>query len=292
MKVTLLGTGCPQCHPKRFGPSNLLSAGDTHILVDCGSGVTQRLVSAGVSGRDIDAVLLTHLHTDHVIDLYQLIVSSWHQGRDRPQRIFGPKGTRTYVDGLMKLWRPEREMRIAHERRPSAIGLEVEVTEFDEGTFFETNDVSVRAVRVLHEPVKEAFGFVFQGKDGGKTVFSGDTAYCPALIKAASGADVLVHECFIHREMVPVEGVRSEETIAAVASYHTLPAEVGRVAREAGVKFLMANHFVPAEFDRKALAAEISAEFSGPFVIGEDLMCYNTKSRTLTHADGMLVLGR
>ena len=93
MEVTLLGTGCPQAHPQRLGPANLVQAEGFSFLVDCGSGVTQRLVGAGSSGRLLDAVLLTHLHSDHVIDLYQLIVSSWHQGRDRPQRILGPAGT-------------------------------------------------------------------------------------------------------------------------------------------------------------------------------------------------------
>ena len=84
MRVTLLGTGCPQVHDRRFGPASLVRIGGRSFLVDCGSGVTQRLVAAGTSGAALDAVLLTHLHSDHVVDLYQLIVSSWHQGRDRP----------------------------------------------------------------------------------------------------------------------------------------------------------------------------------------------------------------
>ena len=76
MLVTLLGTGCPQCHPARLGPASLVHTGGASFLIDCGSGVTQRLVAAGSSGAALDAVLLTHLHSDHVVDLYQLIVSS------------------------------------------------------------------------------------------------------------------------------------------------------------------------------------------------------------------------
>src|SRR3546814_8928748 len=86
---------------------------------DLGSGVTQRLVAAGTPGRALDALLLTHLHSDHLVDLYQLIVSSWHQGRDRPLPVYGPPGTRRYVEGLMALWEPELSLRIAHEKRPS-----------------------------------------------------------------------------------------------------------------------------------------------------------------------------
>jgi len=280
MKLTLLGTGCPQCHTERYGPANLVRHGQYTLLVDCGSGVTQRLVGAGSSGARLDALLLTHLHSDHLVDLYQLIISGWHQGRDRPQRIFGPPGTRAFVEGTMELWRGERELRIEHEKRPSTVGLAVDIHEFGEGVVLELGDLRVSAVAVDHRPVKEAYGFVFEAP-GEKAVFSGDTRYCGALIAAARDCDVLVHECFIHREMHPVPGVRTREGIEAVAAYHTLSDQVGRVAREAGARFLMLNHFVPAEFDREALIAEVAREFDGPFVVGEDLMDYDIATRTL-----------
>ena len=280
MKITLLGTGCPQCHTERYGPANLLRHGEHTILIDCGSGVTQRLLGAGSSGARLDALLLTHLHSDHLVDLYQLIVSSWHQGRNRPQRIFGPPGTRDFVESTMALWQPERELRIQHEQRPSTAALEVEVVEFGEGVLLDTGDLRVSAVAVDHRPVKEAFGFVFEAP-GEKAVFSGDTRYCQALIHAAQDCDLLVHECFIHREMHPAPGLRSREGIEAVASYHTLSGQVGRVAREAGARFLMLNHFVPASFDREALIAEVAREFEGAFVVGEDLMEYDIGMRVL-----------
>ena len=81
MQLTLLGTGCPKINYRRFGPANLISTLKVKILIDCGSGVTQRLEQIKISSANIDALLLTHLHSDHVVDLYQLIISSWHSYR-------------------------------------------------------------------------------------------------------------------------------------------------------------------------------------------------------------------
>ncbi len=290
MHLTLLGTGCPSVDMERYGPSALVRVGEeARVLVDCGSGVTQRLLEAGCPGRDIDAVLLTHLHSDHIVDLFQLVISSWHQARDRPQRIFGPPGTKRYVDGLMALWKPELEQRIAHEKRPSTKALEIEVSEFGEGEVLRLGELVVHSVEVRHEPVKHAYGFIF-GDGRSKLAVSGDTTYCPALIEAAQGADLLLHEVFIHREMKPVAGYRSEETISNVASYHTLSDVVGKVAREADAKCLVLTHFAPPRFDKEALLAEVRNDFAGPVVIGEDLMAFDVGARQLAYRGALLAM--
>ncbi len=291
MELILLGTGCPAVHSERYGPAQLIRHGDTAVLVDCGSGVTQRLVEAGLSGRELDAILLTHLHSDHIVDLFQLIVSSWHQGRDRPQRVYGPPGTRRYVEGLMALWRPELDQRIAHERRPSTAALQVEVEEFGAGPLLHSEALDVTAVEVDHRPVVHAYGFVFEAK-GARLVVSGDTRPCPTLSAAARGADALVHEVFVHRELPVVEGLRSAETVANVAAYHTLSEQVGKIAAEAGVGMLILTHFVPPGCDRAGLLTEVASDFAGPVVLGEDLMTVDVHARTVAHGNAVLALGR
>ena len=290
MRITLLGTGCPVVHGERYGPAQVIRHDGNALLVDCGSGVTQRLLEAGVPGGDLDGVLFTHLHSDHIVDLFQLVISSWHQGRDRPQRVFGPPGTKRYVEKLLALWRPELEQRIAHEKRPSTRALEVEVTEFEPGEVLELGELRVSAVEVDHKPVKHAFGFVFRA--GAATIaLSGDTRFCPALIEAARGADVLVHEVFIHREFPVIEGLRGAETVDNVAGYHTLSSEVGKVAAEAGVGCLVLTHFVPPNCDRPTLLAEVSRDFAGPIVAGEDLMTLDAARRTLEYRGALLSFG-
>ena len=294
MRVTLLGTGCPVVSTERFGPAQVLRHGPTAVLVDCGSGVTQRLLAAGLPGRDIEALLLTHLHSDHIVDLFQLVISAWHQGRDRPQRVFGPRGTRAYVEGLMALWRPELEQRIVHEARPSTAALEVQVTEIEAGQRLEIGDFIVQVVEVEHQPVKQAFGFVFApaGGEGPRIVLSGDTRRCAALIDAARGAEVLVHEVMVHREMPVIEGIRTAEGLANVASYHTLSDQVGKIAAEAGVGCLVLTHFVPPACDRQDLLDEVAADFTGPILVGEDLMTVDAASRQVVAGAAHLALGR
>lgn len=272
MELILLGTGCPSVDLDRHGPANLVDGGPgCRLLVDCGSGVTHRLLAAGCPGGDIDALLLTHLHSDHIVDLFQLIISSWHQGRDRPQKIYGPPGTKHYVDGLMALWRPELKQRMAYEKRPSNVALNVEVIEIAGGQTLSFGHMNVHVVAVNHLPVAHAFGFVFQTPKA-RLAISGDTTYCPALIEAAQGVDLLLHEVLIHRELPIIKGQRSAQTIRAMQGYHTVSDQVGKVAAQCNAGKLVLTHFVPPKFDQQNLLDEVGRDYDGPVIIGQDLM--------------------
>ena len=182
MQLILLGTGCPKVDYKRFGPSNLVLTNKSSILVDCGSGVTQRLKEAKISLADINALFLTHLHSDHVVDLYQLIISSWHSYRTKAWRIFGPRGTKKFVKKLMDVWKDERTLRIKYEQRSSIQAFNIKVTEFGEYGRIRIKDLIVEYFTVDHKPVKHAYGFnFFQQKK--KLTISGDTKPCDNLIK-------------------------------------------------------------------------------------------------------------
>ncbi|MDP6430451.1 MAG: MBL fold metallo-hydrolase [Rhodospirillales bacterium] len=290
MIFTLLGTGCPQVDTRRFGPSQIVRHHGATYLIDCGSGTTQRLMAAGATGADVDAVFLTHLHSDHIVDLFQLIISSWHQGRDRPQYVYGPKGTKRYVKGLLKLWQPEFKQRIAHEKRTSVAALGAEVVEIKAGEIFHAGEMMVTAVVVDHYPVRPAFGFLFETPEA-RLAISGDTTYCPELIEAARGVDVLVHEVYIHRGPQPsmlVEDPGSRN----VQSYHTSSDVVGRVAREADAGVLLLSHFVPTRFDEEELLQQVSADFDGPILIGEDLMNVDVAGRRVLSWGMSLALGK
>ncbi|MEM9470641.1 MAG: MBL fold metallo-hydrolase [Pseudomonadota bacterium] len=275
--ATLLGTGCPVVSPRRYGAGTLVECAGKCFLVDIGSGVTQRLVEAGKSGADIDAVLLTHLHSDHLVDLYQFIISSWHQNRDRPQVIYGPPGTQGFVDAQMQAWKAERTLRIEFEKRSSTAAFDIEVIEFEDScAVISDGHSTIRAVRVEHPPVDPAFGYSFEAH-GRKLVLSGDTRPCDNLIEAARNADLMLHEVFAHAHDVQsqVAGTRTADTMAAVASYHTTADEVGRIARDADVRSLALTHIVPPDADERQLIAAVRRTYSGPVIVGEDLMSFD-----------------
>lgn len=283
-KVTLLGTGCPSVSTCRYGAATLVQCGGKNLLIDVGSGVTQRLVGAGLTGADIDALLITHMHSDHLVDLYQFIVSSWHQSRDVPQKIYGPVGIKAFVKETMALWQSERELRIKFEQRTSVEAFNIEVVEFDdEAELFPGTDCMVRPIRVEHEPIEPAYGFVFEFA-GKKLVLSGDTRYCENLIKVAQNADLLVHEVFVHGTM-EVSGTRTRDGLEAVKTYHTLSNQVGKVATTANAKALALTHIVPPSADRAALIADARQDFNGPVVVGEDLMCFDLLAGTAQIGD-------
>lgn len=279
-KITLLGTGCPAVSTSRYGAATLVQMAGQNLLIDTGSGVCQRLLAAGLTGADIDGLLITHMHSDHLVDLYQFIIASWHQSRDRPQKVYGPPGIKKFIADNMDLWRGERDLRIKFEQRTSTAAFDIDVVEFDS----ETQIVpGVRPVRVKHSPVEPAFGFVFEA-DGKKAVVSGDTRYCENLIAAAYQADLLVHEVFDHTPMA-VTGTRTAKGLEAVRSYHTVSSEVGQVASKAQAKTLVLTHIVPPDADREQLVSDVSATYAGPVIVGEDLMSFDLVTSIARHGN-------
>jgi len=271
MELTLLGTGCPSVDHKRFGPSNLLTSQKAKILIDCGSGITQRLHQLKVSSADIDALLLTHLHSDHVVDLYQLIISSWHSYRTKSWKIYGPKGTKKFVNKIMDAWADERKLRISYEARATAKAFEIDVIEFKTSGNIIIKDINVKYFEVDHQPVKYAYGFSFTNKNK-KLTISGDTKPCENLMKYAQKSDVLLHEVFIEGEIIKTNKMRTKKTLHNVRSYHTTSSEVGKVAFITQSKKLVLTHLVPTQFNKGRLKNIVKKDFGKNPVIGEDLM--------------------
>jgi len=271
MELVLLGTGCPKVDYKRFGPSNLIQTKRAKILVDCGSGITQRLDQLKVSTSDIDALFLTHLHSDHVVDLYQLIISSWHSYRVKPWAIYGPKGTKKFVKNIMSAWKDERMQRINYEARSSTQAFKIIVKEFKLKGNLKIKDLKITYFEVDHKPVKHAFGFNFLNKNK-KLTISGDTRPCENIMKYAQNADVLLHEVFIDGELKETNKMRSRRTLHNVRSYHTPSSLLGKIAKLTNCKKLVLTHLVPTKFNEIKLKKTIRDDYGKNPIIGYDLL--------------------
>ncbi len=278
-KVTLLGTGVPIPSPHRFGPSTLIEAGDQKLLIDAGRGAAIRLYQLDVPLGRIDALLLTHYHSDHTSGIPDVWLTGWLQShfgtRTSPFRVIGPVGAKTLMSHLEQAYALDIQIRIADEKLSRA-GIAVEVAEFDrDGVVFERNGVKVIAFEVDHgDVIKPAYGYRIE-YGGRAAVISGDTRYNRNVIKYGAGADLLVHEVAAARPQL-----MQEAYIQRIVAHHTTPREAGEVFAQTKPKLAAYTHLVflaskdipPVSVDD--LVAETRTTYGGPLEVGEDLMCF------------------
>lgn len=268
MKITLLGTGSPIPDPLRAGPSTLVQSSDANLLVDCGRGVLLRLTAAGVLPPMLTAVLVTHLHSDHLTDLNDVITTHWVMSTaPTPLHIYGPPRMQEVVDATLAALGPDIEYRIAHHDDLTQ-GPMVKVTEVKPGDTFELGTTVVRVGATDHRPVEPTVAFRIEA-DGRSAVLGGDGVPCDALDELCQGADAYVQTVLREDFVRLVPNPRFQE----ILDYHSSVEDAARTAARAGVGTLVLTHYIPGMFPGQepewlALAAQ---HFSGPIALGDDL---------------------
>lgn len=269
IEIVLLGTGSPLVDPNRAGPATLVRAGGATFLFDCGRGVLMRAASAGVSAGQLTALVLTHLHSDHITDLNDVITSRWVTSFEpHPLPVIGPPGTAIVVDGLLASLAPDISYRLAHHE-DLAWDPGVTVTEHDDGVVYEQEGVRILAAPTDHRPVHPTLGYRIE-HDGHAVVIAGDTVPCEGLDRLCVGADALVHTVIRADlvENVPIQRLQD------ILDYHSSVEQAAATAKRGGVGTLVLTHYVPAlvpgtEDEWRARAA---TEFDGPVELGDDLL--------------------
>jgi len=233
---------------------------------DAGRGVHQRLSQVGLTERNLDAVFLTHLHSDHVVGFPDLWLTGWlTTRRDRPLKLFGPPGAARMMDHLKQAFEVDIRVRIDEANTPPA-GAEVQATDIQEGVIYDRNGVKVTAIKVDHRSIP-AFGYRIDYA-GHSVVLSGDTQVSANLIELAQCTDLLIHEVFDATE----ELVKQNPTLAKVVLLHTTARQAGEVFQRVRPKLAVYSHIVLLGFSVADLVTRTRVSYSGPLVVGEDLM--------------------
>lgn len=284
--VTLTGTGVPHVAPGRAGPGVLVRHGDVALQFDAGRATVLRLAEAGLAPHQLSAIFLTHVHSDHVLDLADVVMTRWLEGTIHPSGplpIVAVDGLATrFASTMLDPYADDIAVRVEHVQ-PHGPDLLIEsfAAPATPSEVWRSKDraVVVEAVAVHHEPVHEAVGDRITTPDG-VVVISGDTRVCDEIAGLAAGADVLVHEACRRSAMAPLIAGTAFESIF---DYHADTVELGALAASSGVEHLVLTHLIPApstpEQEAEFVADIRSGGYDGLLTVGHDLLSVELPAR-------------
>jgi ribonuclease BN (tRNA processing enzyme) len=246
--VALLGVkGGPAIKPGSNMPcSNLVQIAGKNILIDAGLGVSRGICDQGVELNEIDMIIITHLHSDHYLELGPLFHTAWTAGINKPIKVIGPKGLQDYWDGFLLSMKFDIDLRIEDEGRCDISQL-LSIEEITEGEIHQDDNLMITTIKNLHPPIKESYAIRIQSNEKAVTL-SGDTTYMPELADFAKNSDVLVHEALLIKgvdALCKSLGVTDGRLKNHLLQSHTDAVDVGKIANAANIKILALNHLVP-----------------------------------------------
>jgi ribonuclease Z len=266
LRVMLCGTGNPLPDRNRADACVAVFAGGNFYLVDTGPGAWKNLALWRIPATRLEAVMITHYHSDHIGDLGEINLQTWAQGRDHTLRVYGPPGVEQVVAGFARAYALDEGYRIAHHgaalMSPENWKMEPIAVRIDtppgaspcaggSAPVLGENGLKVTAFTVDHAPVAPACGYRFDYK-GRSVVISGDTIKCANLVNAAKGADVLISEAQSAHMVEIIQHAAEHRGNARIAKimhdirrYHTTPVEAAAEANQAGVQLLVLSHIGP-----------------------------------------------
>lgn len=290
--VTLGTQGGPIPNAHRSQPANLLQLADgTAILVDAGDGAVEQLARAHVPLAQVRTLFLSHLHFDHTAGVLALIGLRYQTNQPGVLTIYGPRGTRAFVDGLLAAMQPAAT---AGFGIPGATVIPpastVTIVELDDGSTASVGPVTVRVVKNTHYSFPhggeldmryQSLSFRFD-TPGRSIVYTGDTGPSDAVVELSMGADLLVSEMIdvdatvdrVKRVYPNIPEPAEAAMVQHLSGHHLTPAQVGELAGAAGVKSLVVTHFAPGDATPEQEAeyrSEIARGFRGPVVLATDL---------------------
>ena len=292
LHLALCGAGGPLPAPTASGPCVAVIAGERMFVVDSGTDGVRNLGRMGYSAGRIEAVFLTHFHSDHIDGLGELATLRWvSAGNTEPLPVFGPTGVERVVDGFNLAYSQDQLYRHEHHGDTvaplSGWGMKAQAFTLPEprslALLYDEDDLQIAALAVEHNPVKPAAGYKFTYK-GRSLLITGDTIKSANIEHFANGVDLLVHEALAPNlvNMMNKAANNTGNPILAkvtydILDYHASPMEAAETARDAGVGHLLYYHIVPPLVipGQKALYLNGAGEVFPDYSIGVDGMSFS-----------------
>ena len=279
--VTLTGTGGPPITPGRAGAGVFVKYNDVVVQFDAGRATSNRLIEAGLRLADLDAVFITHIHSDHVFGLAELVLSRWIETQfdevATPLSIFAPSGgAARFVKRMLEPYDEDIHLRREHMgSREVVLDAQELPASFTPVEVWASPDraVVVESVAVHHEPVPDAVAYKVTTPDG-SVVISGDTRVCQEVEDFSRYANVLVHEVVRRAPLAFI--IEHIPRIKSILDYHADSIPLGAMAQRAQVNTLLLTHLGPPpqnEADEQGFSDDIkSGGYTGHVLVGRDLM--------------------
>ena len=223
------------------------------FLIDSGAGSTDNISRLGLPTSELDGLLLTHFHSDHIAEIYEVNLNSWVQGRPQPLTIYGPQGVAEVTNGVNATYRQDRIYRTGHHGEdllPPALGVLAHKT-IVPGIIFEDGDLKITAYLAEHPPIHPAVGYRFDYR-GRSVVISGDSNVTGETLKIVDGADLLLHDALslptvtaLSDALGAVGQSRQSKIVSDVMDYHASTDSLIVLAEQSNVDMVAFYHLVP-----------------------------------------------
>ena len=252
LKVVVCGSRSPLPSPGRAESCVLVEAGDDIYIFDLGNGSMNNIIQYQVPWPNVKAVLITHMHSDHMADLPDAHLQSWIQGRTSPLKVYGPEGINLVTKGFELAYSADYQYRNEHhgdDMLPMSIAgfnaIQIINNQFIPN---DTPGLEILPFVVDHYPVNSAFGFKISYKDR-TVVISGDTIHDGSVQKYSQDVDLLVHSAISIDIVERMRGIapipQMDKILFDIQDYHTSIEEAGEIARDANVEHLLIYHSIP-----------------------------------------------
>lgn len=226
---------------------------DHFYLIDSGAGSTDNINRLGLPMSRLQGLLLTHFHSDHIAEIYEVNLASWVQGRPEPLTIFGPQGVDEVTDAVNAGYRLDRIYRIGHHGEdllPPALGV-LAYNTIAPGVVLEDGDLKITAYVGEHPPIEPAVGYRFDYR-GRSVVISGDSNVNDNTLKIVDGADLLLHDALslpttgaLSRALAAAGQSRQSRIVSDVMDYHASAESLIQLGEKSNVDMVAFYHLVP-----------------------------------------------